>query len=117
MIESKSLPFDVRVALGVDHLNRVDPGWFHHVDLAILDIGHGKFCILAQLTRKKWESCIPQYRIWGPEQQLSHGFYIDISSMPKVLAEYRHAQLTAAWKRAIVALRAGTYVGAVEIAA
>ena len=110
MFQSPDLSYDVRAAQGVALLSAQEPQWFQGIDIAELNLQNGRSCILAQLAGGSWTKGIQKYHVRDESLQFNCGFYEspDVPDFDK-----RYQKLTTAWRRAIIALCAGTYVGVV----
>jgi|GEM_PF-4593423 len=108
MFENPNAGYDARVAQGVALLSSQNPQWFHGIDIATLDVRNGRACILAQLADGSWTHGVRTYHVRDASLQFNCGFY-ESPDIPDSLERY--GRLTAAWRRAIIALCAGTYVG------
>ena len=111
MFQSPASSFDARVAQGVAYLNVFQPDWFKGIDLATLDISSGTTCALAQLAGGSWQKAIRAHSAIDNESAMQPLGFCERSGPDRDL---RYQQLTKAWRRAIIALCAGTYIGIVS---
>ena len=110
--QSPNNAFDARTARCVAHFNIHQPGWFRSINIATLHQGHDRYCAVAQLTKKKWKWLAPHLGLYEKEQHVDLGLYCDLPT-EKQRIEYYWKQ-TLSFRRAIIALCAGTYVGVVQ---
>lgn len=114
MFQNPASSFDARVAQGVAFLNKVKPGWHLGVDLAKLDMGYTYSCVLAQVEGCGYGKAVSSIYCLRQFEELNLGFAHDLAKdASETDIDTHYAQLTMAWRKAIVALHAGTYVGAV----
>jgi len=111
--------FDMRVAQGVAFLNSNAPEWYKRINLEKLSIGDGKCCALALVWNDRFIDVQKQLKL-GNHTAVQLGFLCPqcyVSTLGMTSGEYvqfENTSLTAAWKRAIIALCAGTYVGMID---
>ena len=103
-----------RVARGVALLDRVEPGWFHRIDVNALDVSQYDRCILGQLYK--------DYRLGlsalglTQDEATEHGFQTRIFKTDDILslilsmanATSDYPALTQEWRRVIEILRQET---------
>lgn len=111
MFQNPNTSFDARVAQGVALLSARNPTWFGGINLATLDVRHGRHCVLAQLADGLWKEGARKYCVRDASQQFNCGFYESPDASDTI---ERYQKLTVAWRKAIIALHAGSYVGAVS---
>jgi hypothetical protein len=104
---------DERVAAGIALLDERTPGWRKKVDLDMLNLADGRWCIVGQVYGEFWEN---QHRPFKNQRRMgldddraarekleakleAHGFFISWRRQPYGWQKY--AGLTKAWKRAI----------------
>jgi len=115
MFHSPASSFDARVAQGVAFLNdHINPNWWQKVSLLTLDVGKHCSCPFAQATGVDYDLAVTRCHI-TIDQEIDYGFFHslfgDDVTQEDILRHY--TQLTKAWSRAIIALEAGTYIGAI----
>lgn len=108
--------FEARVARGVAYLHSVVPTknnkrWYENIKLDILDVGCDYRCVLYQVCGVSSYTKACQVMQLSRDEAQDFGFTLDGISSLDIDAQYKI--LTAVWKRAILALRKGTSVGAV----
>lgn len=102
------------VQRGIALLDKEEPGWVGHINLADLDLMFGQDCILGQIAQRRylvgngyeWM----RDRLYGPNDSgarvwaIDHGFLAPKQeTYEDMVTEYD--TLTEAWRNAIVALR------------
>jgi len=116
MFQSSATSFEARVAQGVAFLNDVKPGWYRGIDLAKLDISCPDNCACAQVEGCKYGMAVSRLYKLKQFEESNLGFIQDIGLGAGDIEIRRHyAQLTTAWRKAIIALCAGTYVGVFDL--
>jgi len=84
-----------RAARGAAFMDREQPGWENHINLATLDIGDNKFCILGQCCGEYNEGIQRLCLAYRPQMQYGLGFIAGGKC-------YQYPELTEAWIREII---------------